>query len=137
MTKKEILHCPYCESKNIIIKDFYLKYIQCKVCEACGPKAETVDTAIIRWNVATKALEAKNAEIAEYRRHLAAVMQREANAIAEIERQRLAHTHYYDKYHKAIAERDEAVKNMNDWQWLARFSYNKYWKEIIDKQIGE
>jgi chromosome segregation ATPase len=51
-------------------------------------------------------IAAKDAEITEHQRHVAAVMQREANAIAEIERQRLSHTHYYDKYHSALAERD-------------------------------
>lgn len=67
-----------------------------------------LDEAKKRADNANEIQHKLNDEIAEHRRHVAIVMQREANAIAEIERQRLAHTHYYDKYHNAIVERDEA-----------------------------
>jgi chromosome segregation ATPase len=89
-------------------------------------------------------IAAKDAEITEHQRHVAAVMQREANAIAEIERQRLSHTHYYDRYHSALAEIEKLRKehqdyindvvntNTNEW---TKFTNNL--KNERDKAIAE
>jgi hypothetical protein len=110
MMTEKILACPYCGAIECEVDDCGNNdwHVYC-VCGATGPDAGNESDAVLLWSAASNALAKKDAEIEKLNK-----IQHQLNA--EIERQKLAYTHYYYNFHNAIAERDEALKRLKDCQ---------------------
>lgn len=135
---EKIKQCPYCGSEEGYVDGFLGRRKVVCGCGATGPGGKTDADAILLWNAAANALEAKDAEIADAKRRIydgdMRVVKLEAEITElqdEIKRLNVAWQTSEFGCTNLRAERDEARKVAKHW-YIAAKAWMKNCDTLLD-----